>query len=87
MDQRQSRPDSHTSTSDYQLNLSVPIRGRPQLSSFSLAYTASRAVVRFLKSVVYGELCFSEGASKSTFSMYYFGREGGVTKRLLCVRS
>ena len=38
------------------------------------------------KNVDYDALHFYTGSVKSTFSKYYFGREGGVTKRVLCVR-
>ena len=34
----------------------------------------------------YDALYFHTGSVKSTFSKYSFGREGGVTKRVLCVR-
>ena len=33
----------------------------------------------------YDALHFHMGSVKSTFSKYSFGREGGVTKRVLCV--
>ena len=59
-------------------------RGRPELSSFSRAYVGrdgGQGLLYAFEKCVYDALRFSEGASKSTFSKYSFGMEGGGSQK------
>ena len=67
--------------------LRICLKDRPELSSFSREYTVYtrregiKGCRTLLKNVVYGALRFSQGVSKSTFSKYSLGREGGGHKK------
>ena len=79
-------PQKLVETSAFVSKWPSKVRGRPELSSFSQSYTVyaggrgSMAAIHFLM-LIYDALHFHMWSLKSTFSMYYFGRKEGVTKK------